>query len=540
MLPPGAGAGVGSGADAGAPHLPAGPAPTADAPPGDLVWRRLHPITPLVRGWAVIAVLLVVFGRQSIESGPESGIPVDAGNWWIFASGFVVVAVIGGGYSWLSWRVTRYAYDADAVYVHSGILFRQQRKVRLDRLQAIDIVKPLLARFFGLAELKMSVAGGGDSGARLGFLRDAEANQLRNLLLARAAGLEETVDGATIPEAPESPVLQVPPGRLIASLLLSGATIVLFLIIVGSVGAVIAARSAGPLASILPALIGVGAYVASRFTNEFNFTGAISPDGIRLRHGLLETRSQTIPPGRVQAIRLSQGLLWRKADWWRVEVNVAGYADSSDGTANNSVLLPVGTRDEALSALWLVLPDLGVTDPHAVLETALSGSGPDDGFVTSPRSAAWVDPLAWRRNGYRVTDRGLLIRRGRLTRRLEVVPHERTQSLGLAQGPLQRRLGVATFVLHSTPGPVSPIVPHLAAAAAADLLRTQASRARTARTLAGPERWMQAPAPSASAPPVQPGPPADPAPPALPAPPAPLAPPAPSAPPVPPASKDFT
>lgn len=500
------------------------PAPTpaesltaGDTAPSDLVWKRLHPVTPLVRGWAVIAVLLVIFGRQSIESGAESGIPVDGSNWWIFASGFVLVAVIGGVYSWLSWRVTRYAYDSDAVYVHSGILFRQQRKVRLDRLQAIDIVKPLLARFFGLAELKLSVAGGGDSGARLGFLRDADANQLRNVLLARAAGIEEIAEGEIIPEAPESPVLQVPPGRLIASLLLSGATIVLFLIILGSVGAVIAARSAGPLASILPALIGVGAYVASRFTNEFNFTGAISPDGIRLRHGLLETRSQTIPPGRVQAIRLSQGLLWRKADWWRVEVNVAGYADASDGNASGTVLLPVGPRDEALRALWLVLPDLGVADPRAVLETALSGSGPDGGFVTSPRSAAWVDPLAWKRNGYRVTDRGLLIRRGRLTRRLEVVPHERTQSLGLSQGPLQRRLGVATFAVHSTPGPVAPKVPHLAAADAAELLRTQASRARAARTLAGPERWMQAPeqhtaqapleapAPGPVAPPVPPG-----------------------------------
>lgn len=482
-------------------QAPLGPT-ASDAPPPGLEWKRLHPVTPFVRGWAVIAVLLVIFGRQSIENGPEGGIPVDAGNWWMFAVGFVVVALVGGVYAWLSWRVTRYAYDADAVYVHSGILFRKQRKVRLDRLQAIDIVKPLLARFFGLAELKLSVAGGGDSGARLGFLRDAEANQLRNVLLARAAGLEEAPAGEVIPDAPESAVLEVPPGRLIGSLLLSGATIVLFLIIAGSVAAVIAARSAGPLASIFPALIGVGAYVFSRFTNEFNFTGAISPDGIRLRHGLLETRSQTIPPGRVQAIQLTQGLLWRKPDWWRVEVNVAGYAAPSDGKQTGTVLLPVGSREEALRALWLVLPDLGVDDPRPLLEAALSGSGAGEGFTTSPRGARWVDPLAWRRNGYLVTSRGLLIRRGRLTRRLEVVPHERTQSLGLAQGPVQRRLGVATFVLHSTPGTVMPRVPHLSDADAAHLLHAQAARARAARTQAGPERWMQTQAPDA--PPIAP------------------------------------
>ena len=59
-------------------------------------------------------------------------------------------------------------------------------------------------------------------------------------------------------------------------------------------------------------------------------------------------------------------------------------------------------------------------------------------------------------------------------------------------------------MLHSTPGPVSPRVPHLTDADAADLLRTQASRARAARTLAGPERWMQAPEPHPSAPSITP------------------------------------
>ncbi len=75
-------------------------------------------------------------------------------------------------------------------------------------------------------------------------------------------------------------------------------------------------------------------------------------------------------------------------------------------------------------------------------------------------------------------------------RRLVVVPHEKTQSLGLQQGPLQRRLGLASFQLHSTPGPVTPIAPHLDAAVAGTLLVEQAERARTARARSGPERWM--------------------------------------------------
>jgi putative membrane protein len=73
-----------------------------------------------------------------------------------------------------------------------------------------------------------------------------------------------------------------------------------------------------------------------------------------------------------------------------------------------------------------------------------------------------------------------------------VVPHERTQSLGLQQGVIQRRLGLASFVLHSTPGPVAPRVDHLGAAIAAELLDEQAARSRTARATATPEQWMRA------------------------------------------------
>ncbi|MBI9116236.1 PH domain-containing protein [Sanguibacter suaedae] len=466
-------------------------APDAQA---DLEWRRLHPVTPLVRGWAVIAVAIFFFGQQSVEgmaAGEGAGLPTD--SWLLVVGGLLAVGLVVGLFSWLSWRMMRYAYDADAVHVHSGILFRQQRKVRLDRLQAIDVVKPLLARFFGLAELKLEVAGGLDSGVKLGFLRDADAARLRNALLARAAGAVEEDGSAPVVEAPERQVLDLPVGRLVGSLLLSVAAILLLLAAVGAVVATVVSGNVGVLAPLVPGIIGVGAFLGGRFTGDFGFTGAISPDGIRLRRGLLETRSQTIPPGRVQAIRLRQGVLWRRFDWWRVEVNVAGYGlDMGSTTQASTVLLPVGTRDDALRALWLVLPDLGTEDPTSVLHAAMSGSGEDHGFTTSPRSARWLDPLSWSRNGFAVLGRGLLIRRGRLVRSVVMVPHERTQSIGVTQGPLQRRLDVGTVVLHSTTGPVIPQVVHLAVHDAGVLVRDQAERARDARKHAGPERWMEA------------------------------------------------
>lgn len=456
-----------------------------------LTWRRMHPVTPVVRGWAAIVVLLFVVVNQVGGDIGEAGEVVEEVGFGVIGLVLLAILLVVFAYCAVAWRMMRYAVGPDAVHLNKGILFRQQRQARLDRIQAIDVVQPVLARIFQLGELRIEVAGGADSTVVIGLLRIDEANDLRAELLARAAGVELT-DGVPVPVAPEEPVLEVPLGMLVGSLLRTWALPVFVLVVAGTVVAVLVSGEWSLLVSFIPALLGFGSYLASRFFGEANFTAAVSPDGIRMRSGLLETRAQTIPPGRVQALRLRQPLLWRRKDWWRVDVTIAGYfagAEAAKTTA--SLLLPVGDRRAALDAMWLVLPDLGVPDPLGLLDEAMTGSGPSERFVTSPRSARWLDPWSWRRNGYAVTGRGLVIREGRFTRSVVLVPHERTQSLALQQGPLQRRLGVTSFALHVSTGPVVPTVPHLADGDAVRLLLDQDDRARTARAGAGPELWMR-------------------------------------------------
>jgi putative membrane protein len=488
------------------PHGPTVPqAPAASSAVDGLGWRRFHPVTPVIKGWKVLLVLLVILAQQTADNvGAAQDVVRDVGWGPVFAV-LGAVLLIATAYAAIAWRMTRYAIGPDAVYLRSGVLFRRQRTARLDRIQAIDVVQPLLARIIGLAELKIEVAGGADSAVKLSFLREQAAQDLRNELLARAAGVVVDVAGAgpagapaiaAIPAAPEREVFAVTAPRLLGSLVRSIGVLVSVLLVVALVVAVVWTGEIGPAFGLLPALLGAAGFVWQRFAGEFNFRAALSPDGIRLRHGLLEARAQTVPPGRVQAVRITQGPLWRGKDWWRVEMNVAGY-----GVAQNqqteSVLLPVGERFEALLALWLVLPDLGTDDPQTLLDAGLSGSGEGLGFVTDPRRARWLNPWTWRRNGVATTDRAVLLRGGRFVRRLVIVPHERTQSLGISQGPLQRRLRLASFALHSTPGPISPVMPHLDQAVAGVLLLEQATRARTARARSGPERWMTAQAEAA-------------------------------------------
>ncbi len=58
-------------------------------------------------------------------------------------------------------------------------------------------------------------------------------------------------------------------------------------------------------------------YLLSQFLTLFGFTVAEARDGLRLRFGLTSHRSQTVPPGRVQAVRIERPLLWRPWGWGR-------------------------------------------------------------------------------------------------------------------------------------------------------------------------------------------------------------------------------
>lgn len=463
-------------------------------------WLRVHPASPFVRGWVALAAIAFFFGRDIFERMLQGRPLVEedfAGRApWLIAGGgmMLVVAVLG---FILTWYFTKYQVSEGYVRVNTGFLFRQQRQARLDRVQAIDIVQPLLARIFGLAELKFEVADAGESAVKLSYLRIDDARQLRATILARAAGVvpDPARPQEAPPEAPEFPVLSVPPSRLIGSLLLSEQS---FFVVVGGIASVILSavtENRGFYFYLIPAALGLAATYWGSFNKGYKFTAAISPDGIRLRYGLLDTQAQTLPPGRIQALSVTQSPLWRIFGWYRIQVNVAGYgAVGSNGEASpRTTLLPVGNFADVMSMMALVLP--GTPEPGRLFDTGLRGRDSDGGFVTSPRRVRPLAPLGWRRNGFAVTDTALLIRSGRWWRQLVMVPHQRTQSMALHQGPLARRFGVADLVLHTTAGPVSPRLTQAAADQATALFDEQAARARLARKRQTSEQWLAQVAP---------------------------------------------
>lgn len=398
--------------------------------------------------------------------------------------------------------------------------------MRLERIQAVDVVHPLLGRIFGLGKLSVDAAGGAGSSLAIGYLRDRDLSKLRAQILALAAGINISQTpgevaavtggegglepGSTTPahpplsrpavslEAPENLVYSVPTGRLMASLLLSVWFVMSVVTLVGLlVGAVIVTLKFGVGAGVallpgwLPIAIVAATLAGTRFAREFNFQVAVSPDGLRVRRGLLERRSETIPPRRVHAVRITQPLLWRKPNWYRVEISQAVHrAESGNQAGASHALLPVGTREEALKALWLVLPDLGVEDVSEFFTQALQGTVPSENFVSITPSALLFDPLVRYRRALATTDTCVVVRDGWMTRTASFAAYERIQSVGTFTGPWSARRGLQGVRAALVPGPVALSIAHLSFEDAAEVTKTLVAKCGISRANEPPERWF--------------------------------------------------
>ena len=460
---------------------PAAPAVPAQASRGeDVPWQRLHPLTPWLRG-AVGVVAAMAFMTNWAQNYYEEATTMTAAELEkavvIIILTVVGVFLAGTAYNFIWWWMAKFRITADSVQSSTGILFRRNRSLRLDQLEAVDIVHPVVARLFGLAELKLESAGGSDSYLLLSYLPVPRAEAVRSEILSRRTN---QADEPTPGPAPENPHLfRVPPAWTVRSYLRTWQPWTTAAGLAASAVISIAAGTWSGIFAILPLFYAFAKVFWNRIVTEMGFTGYVHPEGIRLTHGLLTQINQTIPASRIQAVRLRQRLWWRGPDWWRIDLNVAGYG--LEANENRTVLVPVADRAMALTAVTAVMP--GAEQIWDVIDRAMTSTylpsstprhalevRPNPGFVCTPRRARIFDPVAWVSQGYADTPYALVIRTGRLTRTVTIVPHDRIQGVSCRTGPWAGRRSLASVKLHSTQGPIDPAIPHLDLSDVADLL----------------------------------------------------------------------
>jgi putative membrane protein len=520
---------------------------TAAAPLTDGEWHRLHPLTPLLRG-GIVLILVLGFVLNNLRDtlfemvipgggggGQDEGDPVryvyehGAVGWVLLGiAGFLVVLI---GLFYLSWRMHEFRVTGEIVEVRSGVLFRNHRKARLDRIQGINITRPLIPRIFGTARLEIAQAGN-DANVQLAYLGAKAADDLRQRILVLASGAQ---DDETDPASPASSgrvqdrvneflspeldpsavhatrIVKVQPGRLIASMLLSGTTVFIVLAVVAIIVSIAITGEYFLLVTLFPAVIGAGGYYVRKFSKSLQYTIADTRDGIRIGFGLVSTSNETLPPGRIHAVSVAQPLLWRPFGWWDIRINRA--TNAGNGASNNqqvsSIVLPVGTAADVRQVLEIILPSLvgsavvgpsasmdrlrqGSAEAVSVVDDSLTTTGDQGGFRHSPRRGRWLRPFSARRNGYRFVQGAVLLRLGAVWRTLVVVPLPRVQSVKISQGPVERLLRLATVHVQTVQGPVTAAVGAIDAQDAQRLWSETAHRAVEAAATDTSHRWRSA------------------------------------------------
>ena len=426
-------------------------------------FRRVHRLTPLLHLWSVILALIAAFALNvnmealsdifAFITGEHRGEALR--DTALALAGFIVVCAVVWLASGLWWRRMGYQLGAEELSLHRGLFSTQLRTARYDRTQAVDVVEPVIARLFRLAAVRVETAGGQSSVIEIAYLKKSDAEALRDDILARVHGAPTSQTEAPAEGSAEEPAEEpaLVPEIPIARSLIAAALRTSTLFLVGFLILVVVTRL--PLSAALPILVGALPNAWNVLDSSWRYTARTDGEVLNITYGLADRRRQSIRLDRIHAVQITQPFLWRPLGWYEVRVSVAGYGASASGKASGSTrILPVGTLAQARQFL------------------------PADAAPTyaSPVRAKWVSPLDYRQQTVALTGDYVIVRNGRLNRRVKAIHTSHIQELTYRRGPISQALGLATVDLDLVQGPVRMAARNLTLADATALLTRLRSR----------------------------------------------------------------
>jgi len=324
-------------------------APTGSA---ETQWAKLDRRT--------VAVTALFMAGFAAGAGLPTGIGIAGGSsvgtalLWVLP--FAAVLILAGTVlDYVRWRRTRYRVGAERVELHTGILIRRRRSLHRDRIRSVDVTADPVSRLFGLVNVKIGTGEqptSGDSTVVLRSVTRPVADSLRSGLLDRPveAGISDggrlaRLDPAWIRYAPLSfvaPLLGAGAFGAVLNVaewfgmrkgvidwvfdLFEGLPLVVGILILAAVGLAV-----GMVGSL-------GLFVE----NWWQFRLDREPGGtLRVRRGLLTTRSISIEEKRLRGVELVEPLGTRLFGAARVDAVATGMARQSENDkAQHKTLLP--------------------------------------------------------------------------------------------------------------------------------------------------------------------------------------------------------
>jgi putative membrane protein len=227
------------------------------------------------------------------------------------------------------------------------------------------------------------------------------------------------------------------------------------------------------MALLALAVLGLVTGVGRTVLRDYRFRLEETPKGLRRRRGLLTKTDVVMPIHRVQALKVTTGILRRRWGWHGLGV----VSLSQDAKSGNHVVVPFAKLDEIAPVVGVTGFELPAADvdwqrssPKHKLDQALLGivpfslaavasvaignladaPGPWHLWVTAGFGAAAVfvalrENFLWHHDRTALNARHIFAQHGWLAPKLDIASRVKLQSVEISQGPLARRRGYANL-----------------------------------------------------------------------------------------------
>jgi len=478
-------------------------------PPEPGSWRRTSPLA--------ILFFLGKLLRDIVKNAWQSFAPIAA---LLIASsgnimdrlkiGAIVVLVLIIVASVLRYWFFRFRITEDSVLIREGVVKKKQLDIKFDRIQGINTEQNIVYRYLGLVTVSFDTAGSSGDEGSLPAVPRAFAEALRERI-GRPLGQAYAADS---PEniATSEPLLALT-WRDMVRIGLSDKRVLLVMALLSPLldrlgdetdevissyldNATQGAMQFGVAGGVfLFVAIGIGVIlllalisIAAAFLRYHNFTLHLDGSTLRSRGGLLTRHEVSMDLGKIQTLRLQQGIILRGFKRFVMTARQARSSHRNDSSKNFTipvvteelatslrrrflrqegrglVQIPTNSHFNAISKYSMRIPVLiNVLIP--MLVTAITYS--IEGDRATLLFLLWI-PISvlhifrtWQHAGFHYTDDGLVRRSGTLGYRTVALLYRKVQRVTVSQSRLQRRKGLATLRVYMASGSVRiPYIEH--------------------------------------------------------------------------------
>jgi putative membrane protein len=461
-------------------------------------WRRTSPLSFVVR--AITGLRNLIFPAVAMLFGTQGW---DGGGAFV-APALVAMVLITWLFTWIAWRHFRYRVGEHDIRVERGLISRAARAVPYERIQDVSLEQKPVPRLFGMVEVRFETGAGGKDEIRIGYVTAAEADALRETVRARRSGdIADAAEAAQPPEEPSRTLFAMDSRRLVTFGLFEF-SLIAFAVIGGAlqqfdfllpfdiwnfeawIGLLagpghwleqlgMAAQAIG--AALALAVLGIVGFVTGlgrTVLRDWDFRLEQTAKGLRRRRGLLTRTDTVMPVHRVQALKVTTGILRRRFGWHAL----AAVSLAQDAKSSHHVIVPFAQMSEIVPVIRVAGFDLPDGDTHwhrpspryrfdrallgalplivgAVVLAAVRPLFPAEAATGSLLGVAALAGLAAlvalrerflsRYDRHAIDGQRIYVRRGWLAPRLDIASRVKLQSVEIAQGPVAHRRGYATL-----------------------------------------------------------------------------------------------